>query len=255
MHLTIRALQLDDRLLADHAPVGYDADRADTESLLQAVHHRNQRLHVGDIARPQLAAQRPSLAVQDRAHHHLLAVRAMVFAVSVLAQFRAPLPLEVDRRGVEEHQVQVTEQIAAAIEEGLLESILRRTRGKGRGPGLLLVGQAFSQPCHGAIDVMQIHRFDPRDGVALFPVQHARAIAAGDKQTMQDGQKENPLQRDSKASAGQQPPDDLRDLQLVPEPPKDQCRADAAVADGGHIAATMRGEHHHGCGELGSRLE
>ena len=149
----------------------------------------------------------------------------------------------------------MTEQIATALEEGLLESILCRARGKGRGPGLLLVGQAFSQPCHGAIDVMQIHGFDPRDGVALLPVQHARAIAAGDKQAMQDGQKENPLQRDSKASAGQQSLDDLRDLQLVPEPPEDQCRADAAVADGGHVAATMRGKHHHGFGELGSRLE
>ena len=140
----------------------------------------------------------------------------MVFAVSVLAQFCAPLPLEVDGRGVEEHQVQVTEQIAAALEEGLLESILRRSRGKGRSPGLLLVGQAFSQPCHGAIHVMQIHGFDPRDGVALFPVQHARAIAAGDEQAMQDGQKENPFQRDSKTSAGQQPLDDLGYPQFVP---------------------------------------
>ena len=76
---------------------------------------------------------------------------------------------------------------------------------------------------------MQPHGFDPRDGVPLFPVQHAGAIAAGDEQAVQDRQEENPLQGKFETPAGQQSLDDLRDLQLVPQPPEDQRRTDAAV--------------------------
>jgi len=82
----------------------------------------------------------------------------------------------------------VGEQIPAAIEQRLLEGVFGAARGEGRGPCLLVVGQMLSQPRHRAVDVMQVHRFGPRDRVALFPVQHARAIAAGGEQAMQHGQ-------------------------------------------------------------------
>ena len=105
-------------------------DRADAEPLPQPVHHRNQRLHVGNVARPQLAADRSPPAVENRGHHHLLAVRAMVLAMAVLAQLRPTFALEVDRRRVEEHQLQVTEQVPPTIEEGLLESVFGRSAGR-----------------------------------------------------------------------------------------------------------------------------
>ena len=107
---------------------------------------------------------------------------------------------------------------------------------KGVAPACSSLGQRLSQPAHGAIDVVQIHVFGPGDGEAILPVQHARTIAAGDEQAMQDGEKENPLQGDLEASTGQQPLDDLRDLQLLPQPPEDQRRPDAAVADGRRLA-------------------
>src|SRR4030042_1553179 len=47
----------------------------------------------------------------------------------------------------------------------------------------------------------------------------------------------------------------LRDLQLVPQPPEDQGRTDAVVADGGHVATAVGGEDHHGFREFRSRLQ
>jgi hypothetical protein len=149
----------------------------------------------------------------------------------------------------------VAEQIPAAIEQGLLESVLGAARGEGRSPCLLVLRQPFSQPRHGTVDVMQLHRFHSRDRVVLFPVQHARAIAAGGEQAMEHGQKEDAFQGQFETSARQQPFDDLGDLQLVPQPLENQRRADAAMADGRHVAPAVRGKHHHGLSELRSRLQ
>ena len=93
----------------------------------------------------------------------------MILAVSVLSQFRPAFALEVDRRGVEEHEVQVAEQISSAIEQGLLKSVFRAAGRKGRGSLLLVRGQRFSEPCHSAVDVVQVHRFDPGNRVILVP--------------------------------------------------------------------------------------
>ena len=72
---------------------------------------------------------------------------------------------------------------------------------------------------------------------------------------MQHRQEEDAFQGKLETPAGQQSLDDLRDLQLVPQPPEDQGRTDAVVADGGHVATAVGGEHHDGFGELRSRLQ
>ena len=53
-------LQRLDRLLADHAPIGHDADPADPEAGSEAIGHGNQCRHVGRVAGQQLAADRPA---------------------------------------------------------------------------------------------------------------------------------------------------------------------------------------------------
>src|SRR5271169_5788667 len=51
----------------DHAAVGDDADSADGKAPLQAIDDRQERRHVGGIARPHLGANRPAVAVDDEA--------------------------------------------------------------------------------------------------------------------------------------------------------------------------------------------
>lgn len=105
----------------------------------QPVDDRDQRLHIGDVAGPQFATLRPAFGVEDRANDHLFAVRAMILAVPVLSQVGSALALEVDRRRIEEDQFQVTEQVAASVEQGFLKSVFRRARRKGRGTLLLVL--------------------------------------------------------------------------------------------------------------------
>jgi hypothetical protein len=50
----------------------------------------------------------------------------MVFRVPMLAQALAPGALEVDRGGVEEHELDISEQVAPAREQFLLDYILAR---------------------------------------------------------------------------------------------------------------------------------
>ena len=100
-----------DRLLADHAPVGHDADPADPEPTAQAIDDRDQRRHVGGVARPQFAADRPPLTVEHRPDDHLVEVGPMVLAEAPLADVLAALALEVDRGGVEEDQLQGAEEV------------------------------------------------------------------------------------------------------------------------------------------------
>src|SRR5208337_4512063 len=64
-------LQRLDRLLADHAPIGHDADPADPEAGSEAIGHGDQRRHVGRVAGPELAADRPALPVQHGPYDHL----------------------------------------------------------------------------------------------------------------------------------------------------------------------------------------
>src|SRR4051812_7995378 len=86
-------LQRLDRFLADHAPVGHDADPVNTEPAPEAIDDGDQGLHIGGIARPELTADRPPLAVEDRADDHLIEVGPMVFAEASPADVLTALAL------------------------------------------------------------------------------------------------------------------------------------------------------------------
>src|SRR5262249_48061130 len=67
-------VQVVNGLLADHAPVGDDADLGDAETPIQAIDDRYQRLDIGGVARPHLAADRPAGAVEHGADDHLIQI-------------------------------------------------------------------------------------------------------------------------------------------------------------------------------------
>ena len=97
------------------------------EATSEPIHHWDQRLHIGGVAWPQLAANRSALTIQDCSHDHLLEIRAMILGVAVLAQTFPALSLEVDRRGVEENELEIGEEIAAVSEQIFLDSVLDTT--------------------------------------------------------------------------------------------------------------------------------
>lgn len=76
----------------EHAPVDDHADPLDRETLLEPLGDRHQRLDVGRVARPHLAAQRPALLVGHDTDDALFAIPTVVLAVAVLSKCLAALP-------------------------------------------------------------------------------------------------------------------------------------------------------------------
>src|SRR5271157_2899191 len=76
---------------ADHAAVGDDADAADAKTRAQPVDDRHKGGHVGGIAGPQLAAQRPAVLIHDQPDDHLMEIRAVVFRVAATTKLLAAL--------------------------------------------------------------------------------------------------------------------------------------------------------------------
>ena len=173
-------LQLRHGLGADHAAVGDHAHTRDVEALAQPVDHRDQRRHVGGVARPHLRAHRPPIAIEQHGEDHLPQVRTMILAVAVLAQRLAAGALEVEAGGVHEHQVEPRQQIAPMREQPLLNHVLQAAGGKRRAAILLLLRQLLAQPRHRPIEMMQIKPVDAADGIILPPAIGG-AVGAADK--------------------------------------------------------------------------
>ena len=134
-------LQFLDRLLADHAPVGHDADLGDAEPAAEPIHDRDERRDIGRVARPQLTADRSPLTVEHGPDDHLLEVRPVVLAVATLTDRLSPLSLEVDGGRVEEDQLELSEQVTPSGEECLLDEVLVAAGSERRLVGLLLAWQ------------------------------------------------------------------------------------------------------------------
>src|SRR6267142_3335150 len=232
-------LQVRDRLGADHAPVGDDADAADTEPPPQPVHDRQQGGHVGDVARPQFAADRPAVAVQDGAHDHLLEIGPMILAVPVLPERLAAVALEVQAGGVEEDQVQVGEQVAAAFVQGLFHEVLGAARRERRGGALVV--EFLAEPGHGAIQVMQVQRLGARDRVVGFPLIGG-AVAAAGEQAVQDGEEDRPFDRELEAAIGAELLDHGLATGVAQEPLEGEHRAQAVDADDRALTLAVGGQ-------------
>ncbi len=123
-------LQRCDRRGGDHATVGDDADPADMEALAQTVDHRQQHRHIGGVAGQHLGANRPALAVDDDGQDHLLQVRPMVLRVAVSPQAFAACATKRQTGRVHEDQREIAEQLAATLEQALLDQVLDAARGQ-----------------------------------------------------------------------------------------------------------------------------
>ena len=130
-------LQFLDRLLADHAPIGHDADLGDAEPATEPIHHRDERRDIGRVAGPQLTADGSPLFVEHGPDDHLLEVGPVVLAVATLTDRLSPLSLEVDGGRVEEDQLELSEQVTPTGEKCLFDKILAAAGSKRRLVGLL----------------------------------------------------------------------------------------------------------------------
>ena len=184
--------QFRQRPRADHAAIGDDADPADGEAPAQAVDHRQQRLDVGGVARPGLRAEGTAVPVDDHADHHLFQFRAVILGLAAPPERLATLAVEVEGGGIEEHQVQVVEQVASSREQPLLHQVLDRPRRPGAS---LLVGKLLTQPGDRPVQVVQVDAVEPGNPVALQPLV-AGPVGAGDAQPVQHAGEDRPLDRE-----------------------------------------------------------
>ena len=157
--------------------------------------------------------------------------------MAVRSQALAARTMERQRRGVHEDQRQVGEEIPPALEQSLLNLVLHAAR---RELALRRRLELLAQPGHGPIEVMQAQTVDPRDGVVDHPLL-ARAVRAGDEQTVQDADEDRTLDGELEAAPIQQIGHHLAQFQPLPEPPEQQRPADAGARQsaGFHVV-----EHH-----------
>jgi len=113
-----------DGLGANHAAIGNNADAIEQETFPQPGDHRYQRRYVGGIARPHLAANRPSVLVDDDADHHLMQIGPGVFGMTVAPERLAAFALEIQAGGIEDRQPHIVEEAAALAEQLFLDQIL-----------------------------------------------------------------------------------------------------------------------------------
>ena len=196
-------LQFGDRLGADHAAIGDDANPANRKALAQPVDHRDQAARIGGVPRPHLGAHRPAVAVEQHRQDHLVEIGPMILGEAAPSQRLAARAFEVEAGGVHEHEIERAEQIAPPREQVLLDDVLQAARREGRSAVLLILRQFLAEPGHRAIKVMQIEPLDALDPVVLPPAVR-RSIGAARKQAMQNGEEHRALQREIMlARAGQ----------------------------------------------------
>ena len=125
------------------------------------------------VSEPPSRAKRRAVG-DDHCEDHLPQIGPVVLAVAVAAERLATGAFEIQAGGVHEHQVEPREQIAPMCEQPFLDQILDAAGRKRRAAVLILRRQFLPEPCHRAIEVMQVEPIDPDD-----PIIFAPAIRAG----------------------------------------------------------------------------
>ncbi len=166
----------------------------------------------------------------------------MIFQMSVRADGLASLTLEVDRCGVEKHDVQIGEKVTTPSKQFFLDQVLVGAGREWRGSVLLILGKNLSQPGHGPIEVVQLQIGDPFDLVVVLPLLGG-TITAGRKKTMQHGEEDGSFNGELKAPVCEQGGQNLADRAGLPEPLKEQGRPDPGAAGGDAVALSVGAEH------------
>src|SRR5919202_192290 len=115
----IARLQRRDGLAADHAAIGDDAEPRDGKAPAQPVDDRHEAGDVGRVARPHLRADWTAVTIDYHGQDHLAQVGPVVLAVAVLPERLPAGALEGQAGGVQEHQIEAAEEVAAGGGEGL----------------------------------------------------------------------------------------------------------------------------------------
>src|SRR5215831_3382586 len=215
----------------DHAAVGDDADPADMKALAQTVDDRQQYGGIGGVARQHLGADRPAVAVDDDSQDHLLQIGAMVLGVAISPEPLAASAVERQTGRVHEDQRQIAKQIAAALEQTLLDQILDAARRQLAGCG----GRDFlAEPRHCPVEVVQLQPVDPGNSIVDHPFL-AAAVRARHEQPMQDTGEDGALDGELKTAALQELAHYLGNAEPLPEAPKQQRAANARAGDAARL--------------------
>jgi len=206
----------------DHTPVGNDTDPTDAKTLTQAIHHRQQNGDIRRIAGHHFGADWPTIAIDHHRQHHLLQFGSVILGMSVRTQRLAALAIERQGCRVHEHQRQVAEQVAATLEQMLLDQILDAARGQCPLAHWL---QFFAKPGHGAIKMMQLQAVDAGDGIIYQPFL-ASPVGTGNEQPVQNAGEDGPLNREFETASSQKFAQNLGNFQPIPEPPEQKGAAD-----------------------------
>ncbi len=197
-------------LLAEHATIGNDNRTPDAETLPETADGQPQRLGIGRVAGQHFESHRPALAVDSDTQDQLRQIRAAVAAVAVSGEFAGAVPVEIERAGIDENEVELgREQIALLEEQVLLERF--------SDPG---------QPRQRPVEMVQRQRveaggFDrPRPGCAL----EIRARRAQPLQRQREG---DPLGIEAEPTAFGVAAENLGQTLLLPQPAKNQRRPPA----------------------------
>jgi hypothetical protein len=219
--------------------MGDDADARDHETVLQALDDRQQRGHIGGVARPQLATDRPTTRVDHHRQDHLFQVGAVILGMAVLAKALTAFTLEVQRGGIEKDKAELAEQVVAQGEQLLLDEILGGAR---TNAAPALVGQFVSEPTHRPVELVQPETGDAVDDRTVPPLLGG-AVRAGIEQAMQDGQKHRAFEIELELAFAGQCADHLLAAGLPPQPFKGERRAELACGDGRGFAPLIRPSH------------
>src|ERR1019366_9780238 len=129
--------------------------------------------------------------------------------------------LEVDRGGVEEHELKVSEEVAAVGEELLFDAVLGASGCEGGLARLLVVRQLLAEPGHGPVQVMELQGVAAFDRVVGLPLVGG-AVAAGVDKAVEHGEEDGPFDVEREAASFEQLPDDPLTPGLAPEPLEDE---------------------------------
>ena len=169
----------------------------------------------------------------------------------MLAQRLAALAVEGETGGVHEHGGEVGEEIAAAVEQLLLDQVLDAAR---RERPFRLLLHLLAEPGHGAVEVMQIEPFGAGKVVILHP-RRAVAIRSRDEQPMQGCDEHGALDRKLERAVLQQIGQDVGDAEPLPDPAVQHRAADPLGGDRQRALGVLveRVDQQHLVGELGAR--
>src|SRR5664279_239984 len=176
----------------------------------------------------------------------------MVLAEAAPADVLPALALEVDRGGVEENELEIGEEVAAVGEEVLLDPVFDAPRCERRLVLLLIFGQLFTKPSHGAVEVVELEFVASFDRVVRLPLVGG-AVAAGGEEAMEHGEEDGALDVELIAASLEKLRDHPLTPGLAPEPLENEGRPDAACGDDRDLSLGERREEPDRLGETRAR--